>query len=120
MCVAILIAKILSCAITQGSGFVGGPIYPSLFIGGTAAVVVHLAIPGVPLGLAFSCLLPAVLGALAAEPFAMVLIAAFLTRVGLLQISPILIAVVTTFLGVEAVKYFVLSHMPDTHAPLAP
>jgi H+/Cl- antiporter ClcA len=114
LCVAILIAKMFTYAVSQASGFVGGPIFPTLFIGGTAGVVVHQAIPGVPLGLAFSCLLPAVLGSLAAAPFAMVLMAAFLTRVGALQTAPILIAVVTAFLGVEAVKYFLRNR---TQAP---
>jgi hypothetical protein len=36
-----------------------------------------------------------------------VLLAAFLTQVGALQTAPILIAVVTAFLTMEAVKYFV-------------
>jgi H+/Cl- antiporter ClcA len=109
LCIAILIAKMLMYAVSQGSGFVGGPIFPSLFIGGTAGVVVHQAIPGVPLGLGFSCLLPAVLGSLAAAPFAMVLMAAFLTRVGPLQSFPILITVVTAFLCVEGMKYLLAS-----------
>ena len=108
LCVAILIAKMLTYAVSQGSGFVGGPIFPLLFIGGAAGVVVHQAIPGVPLGLSFSCLLTTVLGSLAAAPFAMVLLAALLTRVAL-QIFPILIAVVTAYLGVEAVKYLLAS-----------
>ena len=34
--VAILFAKILAFAVSIGSGFVGGPIFPALFIGGTA------------------------------------------------------------------------------------
>jgi H+/Cl- antiporter ClcA len=34
--VATLIAKMLTSAVSQESGFVGGPIFPSLFIGGTA------------------------------------------------------------------------------------
>jgi H+/Cl- antiporter ClcA len=59
---AILIAKMLTFAVSQGSGFVGGPIFPSLFIGGTAGVIVHQAIPSVPPGLAFTCLLAAVPG----------------------------------------------------------
>ncbi len=105
LCAAILAAKMLTCAVSQGSGFVGGPIFPALFIGGTAGVVVHQAVPGVPLGLAFSCLLPAVLGTLAAAPFAMVLLAAFTTRVGPLQTPPILIAVVTAFAAVQGVRY---------------
>jgi H+/Cl- antiporter ClcA len=105
LCAAILIAKIVTYAISQASGFVGGPIFPSLFIGGAAGVVVHQTIPGVPLGLAFSCLVTAVLGSFAAAPLAMVLMAAFLTRVGPLQAFPILIAVVTAFLAVEVSKF---------------
>ena len=62
-------------------------------------------IPGVPLGLAFTCLLAAVPGSLVAAPFSMVLLAAFMTQVGALQTAPILIAVVTAFLVMEAVKY---------------
>src|SRR5262249_6674956 len=107
--VATLIAKMLTFAVSQGSGFVGGPIFPSLFIGGTAGVIVHQVIPGVPLGLAFSCLLVAVPGALAAAPFSFVLMAAFLTQVGALQTAPILIAVVTAFLTMEGVKYLLAS-----------
>ena len=105
--VAIVIAKMFTFAVSQASGFVGGPIFPSLFIGGTAGVLVHQVIPGVPLGLAFTCLLAAVPGALAPAPFSMVLMAAFLTQVGALQTAPILIAVVTAFLTMEAVKYLV-------------
>ncbi len=110
LCTAVLVAKMFTYAVSQASGFVGGPIFPSLFIGGTAGIVVHQAIPGVPLGLAFSCLLTAVLGSLAAAPFAMVLMAALLTREGPLQTFPILIAVVTAFIAVEGWKYFLASH----------
>jgi H+/Cl- antiporter ClcA len=105
--VAILIAKMLTFAVSQGSGFVGGPIFPSLFIGGTAGVLVHQVFPSVPLGLAFSCLLAAVPGSVAPVPFSMVLLAAFLTQVGALQTAPILIAVITAFLTMEGVRYLV-------------
>ena len=103
--IATLIAKMLTFAASQQSGFVGGPIFPSLFIGGTAGVLVHQVLPGVPLGLAFTCLFAAVPGALVAAPFTMVLLAAFVTQVGALQTAPVLIAVVTAFLVMEAVKY---------------
>ena len=101
----VLVAKMLTFAVSGASGFVGGPIFPALFIGGTAGVFVHELIPGVPLGLAFTCLLAAVPGALLPAPFSMVLMAAFLTQVGALQTAPILIAVVTASLAMEAVKY---------------
>ena len=107
--VASLIAKMLAFAVSQGSGFVGGPIFPSLFIGGTAGVIVHQVVPGVPLGLAFSCMLAAVPGAVVSAPFSMVLMAAFLTEIGALQTAPILIAVVTAFLTIEGVKYVLAS-----------
>jgi H+/Cl- antiporter ClcA len=117
---AILIAKMLTFAVSEGSGFVGGPIFPSLFIGGTAGVLVHQVIPGVPLGLAFTCLLAAVPGALAPAPFSMVLMAAFLTQVGALQTAPILIAVVTAFLTMEGVKYLLASRKQARAAAAKP
>jgi len=113
---ATLIAKMLTFGVSQGSGFVGGPIFPSLFIGGTAGVLVHQVIHGMPLGLALTCLLAAVPGALAAAPFAMVLMAVFLTQVGALQTAPILIAVVTAFLTTEGVKYVLATRKRDRDA----
>jgi H+/Cl- antiporter ClcA len=101
----LVIAKMLTFAVSLGSGFVGGPVFPSLFIGGTAGVLVHQMIPGVPLGLAFTCLLAAVPGSLVSAPFAMVLVAAFLTQIGALQTAPILISVVTAYLAMQGVKF---------------
>jgi H+/Cl- antiporter ClcA len=117
---AVVIAKMVTFAISQASGFVGGPIFPSLFIGGTAGVFVHQVIPGVPLGLAFTCLLAAVPGALAPAPFSMVLLAAFLTQVGALQTAPILIAVITAYLTMEAVKYLLASRSQARKAAAKP
>ena len=113
---ALVVAKILTFAVSEASGFVGGPIFPTLFIGGTAGVLVHQVIPGVPLGLAFTCMLAAVPGALISAPFAMVLLAAFVTQVGALQTAPVLIAVVTAFLadGVGEVRR---NHTPARAAP---
>jgi H+/Cl- antiporter ClcA len=105
--VAIVLAKILAFAVSEGSGFVGGPIFPALFVGGAAGVAVHQGITGLPLGLAFTCLFAAVPGALVNAPFAMALTGAFMTQVGALQTAPILIAVVTAFLAMEGVKYLI-------------
>ena len=105
--VAILIGKMLAFGVSQASGFVGGPIFPALFIGGTAGVLVHQLIPGLPLGLTFTCLLAAVPGSMIAAPFSMVLLAGFMTQVGALQTAPILIAVITAFLALEGVKYLI-------------
>jgi H+/Cl- antiporter ClcA len=111
---ALVIAKMLTFAVSQGSGFVGGPIFPTLFIGGTAGVLVHHMIPGVPLGLAFTCLLAAVPGSVVSAPFSMVLLAAFMTQIGALQTAPILIAVITAFLTVEGVTHLIASRRQRT------
>ncbi|HEY7816002.1 MAG TPA: chloride channel protein [Nakamurella sp.] len=103
--VALLIGKMITFGVSLASGFVGGPIFPALFIGGTAGVLVHQVLPGVPLGLAFTCLLAAVPGSTIAAPFTMVLLAAFMTQVGALQTAPILIAVITAYLALEGVTY---------------
>src|SRR4051794_24815048 len=39
--VALVIGKMLVFAVSQASGFVGGPIFPALFLGGTAGVAVN-------------------------------------------------------------------------------
>jgi chloride channel protein, CIC family len=83
-------------------------------------VLVHQVIPGVPLGLAFTCLLAAVPGSLVAAPFSMVLLAASMTQVGALQTAPILIAVLTTFLVMEAVKYRVAQRQQARAAATKP
>ena len=114
--VALLIGKMLTFAVSQASGFIGGPIFPALFIGGTAGVLVHQVFPGLPLGLTFTCMLAAVPGALIAAPFTMVLLGAFLTAVGALQTAPILIAVLTAFLTMEGIKYLLTRHQ---HANVA-
>ena len=106
----------LAFGVSQASGFVGGPIFPALFIGGTAGVLVHQMIPGLPLGLTFTCLLAAVPGSMIAAPFSMVLLAGFMTQVGALQTAPILIAVITAFLAMEGVKYLIAQRQ-HRHAP---
>ena len=59
-------------------------------------------------------------GALAPALFSMVLMAAFLTQVGALQTAPILIAVVTAFLTMEGVKYFLASRKQARAAAAKP
>ncbi len=102
--VAILLGKMLTFAVSTATGFIGGPIFPMIFIGGTSGVVVHHVVPDVPLGLAFTCMLAAVPGALVAAPFSLVLLTALLTQVGAIQTAPIALAVATSFLTFSTLK----------------
>ncbi len=102
--VGTLIGKALAFSLSAGGGFVGGPIFPVLFLGGTAGVLLNQLLPSIPLGLAFASMLAAVAGAAISAPFTMVLLAALLTQIGALHTAPILIAVGTAQVFVMAVR----------------
>lgn len=104
---ALVVAKIVAFAASSASGFVGGPVFPALFVGGTAGVAVHLIVPGIPLALSFTCMLAAVPGALVSAPFTMVLLASFVTQTGGLQTAPILLAVVAAYMTIAGSHFLV-------------
>lgn len=99
--IAVVFAKMLTFALCEATGFIGGPILVMLFIGGTGGVAAHVLIPGLPEGLAFSAIFAALLGALIAAPFTLIFFAALTTQVGTLQLAPVAIAVLTAYLAVS-------------------
>jgi H+/Cl- antiporter ClcA len=98
--IAVVFAKILTFALCEATGFIGGPILVMFFIGGTAGVATHVLIPGLPEGLAFASMFAALLGALVAAPFTLIFFAALATQIGTLQLAPVAIAVLTAYLAV--------------------
>lgn len=104
---AILLGKALAFSFSVAGGFIGGPIFPVLFLGGTAGALVNALLPDIPLGLAFASMLAAVAGAAISAPFTMVLLAALLTQIGALQTAPVLIAVATAQVAVMATQRLV-------------
>jgi chloride channel protein, CIC family len=115
--VATLLAKMFVFSVSSESRFIGGPIFPILFIGGLAGVIVNAFVPEVPLGLAFSCMLAAVPGAIVAAPFSMVLLVALLTQIGTLQTAPVLIAVATSYLAVAGIRYVIAQRSAPVPGP---
>ena len=99
--IAVLVAKIFTFALCEATGFIGGPILVTLFIGGTAGIAAHLLIPGLPEGLAFATMFAAILAALVAAPVSLIVLAALTTQIGTLQITPVAIAVLTAYLAVS-------------------
>jgi chloride channel protein, CIC family len=98
--IAVVFAKILTFALCEATGFVGGPILVMLFIGGTAGIATHLLVPGLPEGLAFATMFAALLGSLVAAPFTVIVLVALTTHIGALQLAPVAIAVLTAYLAV--------------------
>jgi H+/Cl- antiporter ClcA len=99
--IAVVFAKILAFALCEATGFIGGPILVMLFIGGTSGVATHLLIPGLPEGLAFATMFAAILGALVAAPFSLIVLAGLTTQIGTLQVAPVAVAVLTSYLAVS-------------------
>jgi H+/Cl- antiporter ClcA len=99
--IAVVFAKMLMFGLCEATGFIGGPILVSLFIGGTAGTAAHVLIPGLPEGLAFTTMFAALPGALVAAPFSLIVLAALTTQVGTLQTAPVAIAVLTAYVAVS-------------------
>jgi H+/Cl- antiporter ClcA len=98
MLVGIVLAKVAAMALSLGTGFIGGPVMPSLFIGGSAGLAAHQIVPDLPLGLTFSCLLVAVAGATLKAPFSLVLLVVFTVGLGPIEAAPAGVAVITAYL----------------------
>ena len=99
--IAVVVAKIVVFAICEATGFIGGPFFPLLFIGGTAGVALHDLIPGLPVALAFAALFAAVPASLVGALFSLILLAALTTQIGTLQTAPVAVAVLTACLAVS-------------------
>lgn len=100
-------AKILAMAISLGTGFIGGPVMPTLFIGGAAGVATHVIVPDLPIALTLSCLLVAVPGASIKAPFSMALLAALTVGVEPTSVAPAGVAVLTAYLLTAGLGLFV-------------
>jgi len=99
--IAVMFAKILVFAVCEATGFIGGPFLVMLFIGGTAGIIAHLLIPGLPEGLTFTVMFAALPGALVAAPFSLILLCVITTQIGALQTVPVTIAVISAYLAVS-------------------
>ena len=96
--IAVIVAKMITFAASLSTGFIGGTIFPMLFIGGTLGMAIHVIIPGIPVGLAVPAAMAAVPGAAVAIPFSLIAIIAFAVTVDAANVAPVGIAVLTSYL----------------------
>jgi H+/Cl- antiporter ClcA len=94
-------AKMLATAGAQSTGFIGGPIFPMFFIGGTAGTVVHLLFPQIPVALSVGCMMAAVPAALLPIPISLGLLTMLIAGLSILDAIPIFVAALTGFLVVQ-------------------
>jgi H+/Cl- antiporter ClcA len=91
-------AKMLATAGAQSTGFIGGPIFPMFFIGGTAGTVVHLLFPQIPITLSVSTIVPA---ALLPIPVSLGLLTMLIAGLSILDAIPVFVAALVGFLVVQ-------------------
>jgi H+/Cl- antiporter ClcA len=96
--IAVVAAKMITFAVSLSTGFIGGTVFPMLFIGGAAGMALHAVIPGIPAGLAVPAAMAAVPGAAVAIPFSLIAIVGFAVTLNAADIAPIGIAVLTSYL----------------------
>jgi H+/Cl- antiporter ClcA len=93
---AMALAKIVAVATAMSTGFVGGPIFPMLFAGGSIGLAIHAAIPSVPIAIAVSCVMAATPAAFASVPLSMLVLVLVLVGGGITA-APAAVAVVVAF-----------------------
>lgn len=96
--IATVLAKMVTFAVSLATGFIGGTVFPMLFIGGASGMVLHVLIPGIPAGLAVPAAMAAVPGAAVAIPFSLIAIVAFAVTLSPANTAPVGIAVLTSYL----------------------
>lgn len=101
----VLIAKMIAVSLSLSAGFLGGNVFPMIFIGGTSGVLVHLLIPGVPLSLAVAAMMAAVPGAFLNAPLSLTLIAAATVGLEAAAVIPIAVAVAIAYLSFTVITY---------------
>jgi H+/Cl- antiporter ClcA len=91
-------AKILATTGALSTGFIGGPIFPLFFVGGTAGTVVSLLFPQIPPALSVSCMMVAVTAGVLPIPLALGVFVVLITGVSLTEAVPLLLAAFVAFL----------------------
>jgi H+/Cl- antiporter ClcA len=104
--IGVVAAKIVAVGISLTTGFIGGPVMPALFIGGTAGLAIHALFPEIPIALAFSAMLVAVPGASVGAPFSMILLAALTVGIGAVETVPAAVSVLTAYTLTVGIGWF--------------
>jgi H+/Cl- antiporter ClcA len=94
---ALILAKILLIAFLYSTGFAGGYIFPSFFIGGTVGILVYHIFPFIPLAVCVVCGIAGVSVTLLRSPIALALIIGIVFEVEL--VPAVAVALVTGFLA---------------------
>lgn len=91
------LAKMVALAGALSFGFIGGPIFPMLFVGATLGSAINLAFPQIPLGLAVGCMMVAVPAVVVPIPLALAIIGILVMGLSPTNSLPVVMASLTAF-----------------------
>jgi chloride channel protein, CIC family len=109
----VLVAKMAAMSLSLEVGFMGGNVFPTIFMGGTAGIVVSLIFPDIPVALSVGCLLAALPGSYLRAPVSMVLVSAIALYLAPESIAPLAVSVVTAYLLIATVRYVITQRRAD-------
>ncbi len=118
--IAVLVAKMVAVVVSMSIGFIGGNVFPMIFIGGTAGVIIHLIFPSIPIALAVSALMAAVPGSFLRAPVSLTLLAALSVGLEPETTAPVVVAVITAYLLVAIIRYVVQQRMQASAGTVEP
>ncbi|MDH3674855.1 MAG: chloride channel protein, partial [Anaerolineae bacterium] len=99
--VVFALAKLLALSGALSFGFIGGPIFPLLFIGSTLGTAINLLFPQLPLGLTVGCMTVAVPATVAPIPLALAVIGIVVIGLPLTNAIPVVLASLVAFATVR-------------------
>ena len=95
--VVFALAKLLALSGALSFGFIGGPIFPLLFVGSCLGAAINLIFPQVPLGLALGCMIIAVPAAVVPIPIALGAIGIIIIGLSPSNALPVFVAALVAF-----------------------
>ncbi len=90
-----VVLKLLAVTVVLAAGFIGGPIFPLFFVGGTVGVVLWQIFPGLPLMMTVGCMMAAVPCAVVPFPATVAVVVLLITDTPVVNAIPVLTAALT-------------------------
>jgi H+/Cl- antiporter ClcA len=115
--VLIIAGKVVANSISMATGFRGGKIFPTVFIGGTLGIATHQAFTSIPLAVAVACGMAGATMVILRLPVFVILFISFFS--GPLLVPLIVVAAVTAYVLVFD-KPDLEGEPPDAPVPLPP
>lgn len=95
MLLALAILKVLLLALSFKSGFLGGPIFPTLFASAMVALCISLLFPSVPIALLFTCTVASTIALVLGAPLAAILLTVVIATSNTYELGYICLATAT-------------------------